>query len=65
MTFSISITVEIIQLWLRLGISDIDDVILNTLGGLLGYYLLEISRKLIVLRKPKREEPFFTCYSET
>ncbi|EGW37270.1 VanZ family protein [Desulfosporosinus sp. OT] len=42
LTFSISLTVEIIQLCLKLGISDIDDVILNTLGGLLGYCLLTI-----------------------
>lgn len=47
-TFLISLVLEMIQLWLRLGIADIDDVILNTIGGLVGYHLLILSRKIII-----------------
>ena len=43
--FIISSVLEIIQLVTKLGTADIDDVILNTLGGFLGYLAL-----IIVLR---------------
>lgn len=46
-TFLISSFLEMIQFLLKLGITDIDDVILNTLGGLLGYLLLILSRKTV------------------
>lgn len=38
-TASFSFLVELIQLFTRVGSCDIDDLILNTLGGLLGYLL--------------------------
>lgn len=41
-TFIISSVLEGIQLISKLGTADIDDVILNTLGGLLGYLVLMI-----------------------
>jgi glycopeptide antibiotics resistance protein len=37
-----SITVELLQLYLRVGIFDVDDLILNTLGGTLGYVFFVI-----------------------
>lgn len=40
-----SITVEVIQLITRVGCCDVDDVILNTLGGMLGYLCYWIWRK--------------------
>lgn len=46
-TFLISSLLEFIQFLLKLGITDIDDVILNTLGGLLGYLLLISSLKIV------------------
>lgn len=46
-TFITSTILEVIQLISKLGITDIDDVILNTLGGLLGYILLTISSRLL------------------
>ncbi len=39
LSFEISAVVEISQLILRVGNFDVDDMILNTLGGLLGYVL--------------------------
>ena len=46
-TFLASFVLEIVQLWLRLGIADIDDVILNTFGGILGYFLFISFHKLV------------------
>lgn len=40
-----SIAVELIQLFTRVGSCDVDDVILNTLGGALGYICYAISRR--------------------
>ncbi len=37
----VSILVEVIQLVTRVGSCDVDDIILNTLGGLLGYLLFK------------------------
>lgn len=42
-----SVLVEILQLVSMLGSCDIDDIILNTLGGLLGYLLFVASRKIV------------------
>lgn len=42
-TFMFSLCVELLQLVAKVGVFDVDDLILNTLGGLLGfwvYYLL-------------------------
>ena len=36
MTFNLSLTIEIIQLISRVGSFDVDDLILNTLGGVIG-----------------------------
>ncbi|MCA1031282.1 VanZ family protein [Bacillus timonensis] len=40
-TFSVSLTFEILQLIFRLGSFDVDDLLLNSLGGVLGYALLK------------------------
>lgn len=37
-----SLTVEAIQLWFRVGIFDIDDIFLNTIGGVSGYLFFKI-----------------------
>ena len=39
-TLNMSFQVEVLQLIFRVGSFDIDDMILNTIGGLLGYLLL-------------------------
>ena len=44
-TFQMSLLVEILQLVLRVGSFDVDDLILNTLGGMLGYILLVLMGK--------------------
>jgi glycopeptide antibiotics resistance protein len=41
-TFEFSLLVEVIQLVSRVGSFDVDDLILNTLGGILGYLLFTL-----------------------
>ncbi|PEJ58346.1 VanZ family protein [Bacillus sp. AFS002410] len=41
-TFILSLTYEILQLLFALGSFDVDDLILNTLGGILGYFVLRL-----------------------
>ncbi len=43
--FSLSLFVEVVQLITRVGSFDVDDLILNTLGALLGYILFEICNR--------------------
>ena len=43
--FSTSISIEILQYILGVGVSDIDDVLLNVIGGIWGYYLYKILKK--------------------
>ena len=40
MTFQLSMQAEILQLIFRVGSFDVDDLLLNTFGGMLGYLLL-------------------------
>lgn len=49
-TFITSTILEVVQLILRLGITDIDDIVLNTIGGLMGYLLLDLIRKILISR---------------
>ena len=44
-TFQMSLLVEILQMVFRVGSFDVDDLILNTLGGMLGYLLLLLVEK--------------------
>ena len=41
-SFEVSLLVELIQLVTRVGSCDVDDMILNTLGGMLGYFCFKI-----------------------
>lgn len=44
--FSLSLQVEVIQLITKLGCFDVDDLFLNTLGGLFGYIVYFIMYKM-------------------
>lgn len=49
-TFVFSLLVETFQLVLKIGSFDVDDIMLNTLGGILGYIMYIILRKIISKR---------------
>ena len=46
LTFLLSLTVETIQLMLKVGSFDVDDLILNTLGGIAGYAIFAVANSL-------------------
>ena len=52
-TFLFSLFVELIQLFGKVGVFDVDDIILNTLGGLLGFFVYYIL--LLINRRSERE----------
>lgn len=45
-TFSVSLFIEIVQLFIAGRATDIDDLILNVIGGILGWYVYLILKKL-------------------
>lgn len=47
----VSLLIEVLQYITGTGASDIDDVILNVLGGILGYLIYKVFRKLFILLK--------------
>lgn len=51
----ISLSFEILQLFGMLGVCDIDDLILNTLGGAIGYGIYLLLKKLLLFN---REYPY-------
>ena len=61
--FIVSLFVEIIQGFLGMGISDIDDVILNSLGGWIG--ILGYKFSLFILRDEKKVHTAITIISAT
>ena len=47
-TFVFSLLVESFQLVFKIGSFDVDDIMLNTLGGILGYIMYIILKKIIL-----------------
>ena len=54
--FSLSLTIELIQLISKVGSCDVDDLILNTLGGLLGYWCFCIYKNMNRAYKKSKEQ---------
>lgn len=50
-----SLLIELFQLVTHFGIFDVDDIILNTFGGFLGYVIFLIIKKYILVRTGGRE----------
>ena len=56
-SFGLSLCVELVQLATRVGSFDVDDILLNTIGGILGYILFAICnviRRRYHVRKRKK-----------
>ena len=49
---ALSLIVEISQLFMKVGCFDVDDLLLNTIGGMLGYIVFSICNFKISLDKP-------------
>ena len=57
-TFMLSFSVEVIQLLTRIGSFDVDDILLNTIGGLLGYIIYALccyARRKYVKKKTREQ----------
>lgn len=46
LSFELTLGVELMQLLLKVGIFDVDDILMNTIGGVLGYILFLLFRKI-------------------
>ncbi|QCJ40798.1 VanZ family protein [Bacillus sp. S3] len=55
-TFSLSLTFELLQLVFEFGSFDVDDLILNTIGGILGY--LPIKIVFLLIQSKNKEKAF-------
>lgn len=51
-----SVCIETIQLIFKVGIFDVDDMLLNTIGGILGYLFYAICNKIINKSNPKKKK---------
>lgn len=51
-----SVLVELLQLVSMLGSCDVDDIILNTLGGLIGYFLFVLGRGIVRIYTKKHNQ---------
>lgn len=51
LSFLFSLSIETVQLVFKVGSFDVDDMILNTLGGILGYILYKIVQHIRIRRK--------------
>lgn len=54
-TFCLSMTFELHQLIFRFGSFDVDDLILNTIGGMIGYIPIKLARMYIKHRRGKQK----------
>lgn len=45
-TFCFSLTIETMQLVFKLGVFDVDDLLLNTVGGMIGYGMYYVGKQL-------------------
>lgn len=59
--FSVSLSIEILQYVLSIGITDVDDIILNALGGILGILMYRLLAHW--LKDPKKIRRFITISS--
>lgn len=53
LTFCLSLTYEVLQLTFEFGSFDVDDLILNTIGGILGYIPIKLFRSVNKKRRRK------------
>ena len=54
--FGLSLCVEVTQLISRVGSFDVDDMLLNTVGGILGYLFYQMVQRIRIRRRKKRAE---------
>lgn len=53
-TFDLSLIIEFTQLFFKVGSFDVDDLILNTIGGMIGYLILFVWKSYMERNKQKQ-----------
>jgi glycopeptide antibiotics resistance protein len=51
-----SLAVELVQLYLKVGIFDVDDLLLNTFGGIIGFLSFLICNAIVGWLNPKKKD---------
>lgn len=55
LSFFVTMCIECTQLVTRLGVFDVDDLLMNTLGGLMGYGVYYVIHKMSMLWKGEKK----------
>lgn len=55
LSLELTLVIETLQLLFKVGIFDVDDIVMNTLGGILGYGVYHICREIERKRKHGRQ----------
>ncbi len=63
LSFSLSFCIEIIQLAFKVGSFDVDDLLLNTIGGILGYMIYRTVQTVRIRRKLRARQKKFQEFS--
>lgn len=51
LSFELTLSIEIMQLVLQVGTFDVDDILMNLIGGIIGYFIFTIGYKFIELSR--------------
>lgn len=51
LSLEFSLVVEVLQLVFKVGIFDVDDLFMNTLGGIIGYFTFYVCNKVLISNK--------------
>lgn len=54
--FCLSLGVELLQLLVRVGSFDVDDILLNSIGGILGYLFYQAVQRLRIRRRHEKRQ---------
>lgn len=54
LSLELTLTIELLQLLFRVGIFDVDDIVMNTLGGAAGYGIYYLGKKIERMREHGR-----------
>jgi glycopeptide antibiotics resistance protein len=60
--FFLSLCIEVTQLVFKVGSFDVDDLLLNTIGGILGFFCYRLVQKIRIRRKLRAKKDRETAY---
>ena len=63
--FFLSLCIEVTQLVFKVGSFDVDDLLLNTIGGILGFLCYKLVQEFRIRRKRRARKSGKTTYNES